>query len=250
LTKAYINGASITLVTADNETVTFAAGSALTTLGEKNTVKMPYELFTDNKAVSLKASLQAALESFYLSSGTDYSALMHLADADQKTYAFQTVLETVDEKPYMAFLLKNSQDLLALEIFCVLNSKKVLKKCEHCGRFFFPTGRSDALYCDRVLDDGFSCKKIGAHRQYRKNSRADDIKNLYDKVTKHNRYLKSKGTLSERDYENWKAEASSMYIGFKNGEVSARRIKLWLTETDVVTSAQPTRRNDISDYLL
>ena len=96
--------------------------------------------------------------------------------------------------------------------------------------------------------DGFSCKKIGAHRQYRKNSRIDDVKAMYDKITKHNRYLKNRGVISQWDYDRWMTAVSESYADYKNGKLSERTLLARLSEE----VAAPTRsaRRDISDYLL
>ena len=93
-------------------------------------------------------------------------------------------------------------------------------------------------------------KKIGAHRQYRRNSRANDLKKLYDKVTKHNRYLKSKGAMSAYEYNNWMSDASKKYADFKAENITSAEFEAWLLGKEETPAPRTRSRNTISDYLL
>lgn len=233
--KAYLNHCQITIKTADGFTMSFPAGAAATgTLDDS-----PYKLLFKTEP---KAS--AILEKLYQSRHLPFEEQMALFAGK----AFSVSLESIDEKVLPVVSFKTADDLLVLEILVALAHKRPLKKCENCGQYFFPQGRSDALYCDRIGADGFSCKKIGAHRQYRKNSREDDVKVLYDKLTKHNRYLKNSGKIAERDYDRWMAYASESYAAYKVGDISERTLMTRLTES--LTPAARSARGDISDYLL
>ena len=72
---------------------------------------------------------------------------------------------------------------------------------------------------------------------------------MYDKVTKHNRYLKNKGLIPEEDFLRWMTDASVMHARFRNGEISEDTFSNWLSE-DLNAKGRPARRSEISDYLL
>jgi len=254
LVKAYIKGGIIT-VSSGKQKISYTIGAGATSLGNKWDFKNPYALFTDynedelSKFATLEFKKLIELDNFSLDS---------LGELDNsrkvKQYLLKNLnitLEVIDDMVISCFSLSSAKDPFVLEILACAFSKKPLKICENCGKFFFPSGRADSVYCDRILDNGFSCKKIGAHRQYRKNSRANDIKKLYDKVTKHNRYLKSKGTMSAYEYNSWMSEASSKYADFKSGKLSHADFENWLLGKEIPTEKSRARsRSTISDYLL
>ena len=182
--------------------------------------------------------------------------LLSLAEFDSarktKLYIGKNFTISLDftDKVLPCFNLNGVKELFVFEIMTAFASGKPLKICENCAGFFFPSGRTDSVYCDRISDNGYSCKKIGAHRQYRRNSRANELKKLYDKVTKHNRYLKSKGTLSAYEYNNWMREASRKYADFKADKLSTAEFEAWLTGKEITPAPRSRQRSSISDYLL
>lgn len=250
--KAYIKKGKVTLISQGKKKVSFSAGSEIINVLE-NGSKSVYGLFPDFSVATFKNTVLKELDRIYALSSLSKYELFGAMDKGRKNKLytgkeFKTSFETIGGDAVWTFLLESAYDLLALEVITAIESGRPLKKCENCGLYFIPSGRSDSVYCDRVGKDGFSCKKIGAHTKYRKNSRADEVKKLYDKVTKHNRYLKSKGAIFERDYDRWMKTASSMYADFKNGSISESTLISWLS-ADVLET--PSRaRGGISDYLL
>ncbi len=252
--KAYINNGEITLVSDSGKQLRFSAGSVLTALDTLEKEQNPYALFKGYQAVSFRALVASVLDSLYALGKAPAATLLAVLDAQQadKLYLnrdWKLSFELVDDQAIPVFFIESARDLLALELITIINRGKLLKKCGCCGNYFFPEGRSDTQYCNRIGKDGYACKKIGANRHYRKQSRADSVKALYDKVTKHNRYLKSKGLLTEAEYSRWITEAAAMHARFKNGTISAESLSNWLSDESPVVS-RPQRRNEISDYLL
>lgn len=253
MVKAYLKNSVITLHTANGREASFVVGSAVTSITENRGAQSPYALFTGANLSAVAKQAGQELDRLYAMQDLSPDQVLCAMDEGRKNKlytgrAFSVSLETVNGEAVFAVSLKDASDLLAFEIICAVHSKKPLKKCENCGGYFFPAGRSDAIYCDRIGSDGFSCKKIGAHRQYRKNSRTDSVKALYDKTTKHNRYLKSRGLISERDYDRWMQTVSELYGRFKNGEIVERTLITRLEEELTVSSR--SNRREISDYLL
>ncbi len=243
---------TITLISSGKKKASFSAGSEIiNVLNNEN--KSLYSLFSDFSASTFKNNVLKELDRIYALSSLSKYELFGALDKGRKNklYSgkeFKSSFETISGEAVWTLALESAYDLLAVEVITAIECGKPLKKCENCGQYFIPSGRSDSVYCERIGKDGFSCKKIGAHTKYRKNSRADDVKKLYDKVTKHNRYLKSKGAVLERDYNRWMETTSSMYADFKNGSISGNTLVNWLSK-DILE--KPTRtRGGISDYLL
>ncbi len=229
--KAYLGKNRITLVSSAGEEASFIIGSGVIDCKNSGAYKM------------LKGSVKAdvILDKLYATYETPKDMLSFLCGKE-----FAVSMENFGGEILPAFEVKTKEDLFLLELTAAFSSDRPLKKCEHCGKYFIPTGRTDAVYCDRVGEDGYSCKKIGAHRQYRKQSRENDVKAMYDKITKHNRYLKNCGKISERDYDRWMSSVSESYAAFKAGSISERSL---MTE---LYKEIGSRRNasSISDYLL
>ncbi len=252
--KAYINNGEISLVSDSGKQLRFSAGSVLTTLDILEKAQNPYVLFKDYQAGSFRTLVASVLDSLYKLGKAPAAMLLAALDTQQtdKLYIdrdWKMSFELIDGQAIPVFFIESARDLLALELMTIVSRGKLLKKCNCCGNYFFPEGRSDTQYCSRIGKDGYACKKIGANRHYRKQSRADSVKTLYDKVTKHNRYLKSKGLLTDAEYSRWITEAAAMHARFKNGTISAESLSSWLSNESPVVS-RPQRRNEISDYLL
>ncbi len=249
--KAYLKNGVITLKLAGGKEVSFVPGSAVTTIGDDK--QNPYAQIPGVNLAALKKTAMQELNKLYDIDETVPEKVLCALDAGRKNgfytnHTFSVSFESLEGTTVLAVSLKDANELLAFEIICALHSKKPLKKCENCDGYFFPTGRSDAIYCDRLDSDGYPCKKIGAHRQYRKNSRQDNIKALYDKTTKHNRYLKSRGAIAQRDYERWIEAVSKLYSGYKKGTVSEYVLTARLDEE--LTAPARSSRREMSDYLL
>ena len=250
--KAYINGGKIT-VTSGKKEISYPVGAGATSLCGKFDFENPYAFFEDFNKEDLKKFAKTELSKLIALNTFDIDALAEFDEnRKNKLYLskkFTMSLEAMgDVLP--CFILDSAKDLFALEIITSAALKKPLKICENCGEYFFPSGRTDSVYCDRITENGYSCKKIGAHRQYRKNSRMNDIKKLYDKVTKHNRYLKSKGALSEYEYRNWMNETSKKYKDFKLDKISTQEFEAWLLGKEYTPTPRTRTKSSISDYLL
>jgi len=252
LIKVYIKNATVT-VTSGKKVSQYPVGAGAVSLGNRWDFENPYAFFADYNEKNLAKFARAELDKIYaLDSLTPDSLASFDSSRKNKLYTSKnfTMLLEYDEGIIPCFILTSATELFALEIISAGAAGKPLKIGENCGGYFFPSGRTDSVYCDRITENGYSCKKIGAHRQYRRNSRANDLKKLYDKVTKHNRYLKSKGTLSAYEYNNWMREASEKYASFKADALSAVEFEAWLLGKEVTPTPRTRSRNSISDYLL
>lgn len=75
--------------------------------------------------------------------------------------------------PSPTYALIDIYSLLVLDFFNVQTFNTVITKCRNCGRFFIPRVRSDEIYCDRIFQNGKTCKDVGYVRN------ADEFQKLY-----------------------------------------------------------------------
>ncbi len=250
--KVYIKNNIISVVSGKKK-IDYIVGAGATSLCSKWSFENPYALFGDFNESELKSFARNELSKLITLNSFDIDSLARF-DAQRKNKLYVannfTMSVEADDDVVLCFTLNSSKELFALEILTAAMLKKPLKICENCGEFFFPSGRADSVYCDRITENGFTCKKVGAHRQYRRNSNLNEIKKLYDKVTKHNRYLKSKGALSSYEYDAWIKETSKKYSDFKLNKISSAEFEAWLLNKEYTPSNRTRRNNSISDYLL
>lgn len=250
--KVYISGSDFSLVSGKKK-IDFKAGAAATSLCSKWDFENPYALFEDFNEKELKAFAKAEFSKLIALNEFNADSVAAF-DSGRKNKLYTSKKFTVSieftDSLVPCFILDSAKELFALEILTAASLNKPLKICENCGEFFFPSGRTDSVYCDRITENGYSCKKIGAHRQYRRNSSLNEMKKLYDKVTKHNRYLKSKGSLSSYEYDSWMSEASQKYAQFKADEISSGEFEAWLLGKEFTPTKRARSKNTISDYLL
>lgn len=114
-------------------------------------------------------------------------------------------------------------------------------KCEQCGILFSPVTRSDEKYCSK-------CRKIGATKQFRLRKADDEEYNLFIKYTKHLRYLKSKGNLTEREFTSRYADAKQSLRNVKDGFISLEDFKSVISGETKATAEKPERK--MESYLL
>lgn len=75
------------------------------------------------------------------------------------------------EEQYFIFLLQH---------FVI--SKPNVAVCQFCGRFFIPKTRKKTLYCDRVVRDNRSCKRIAPHMKRKEKIAASRVLSEFKRV--------------------------------------------------------------------
>lgn len=59
-----------------------------------------------------------------------------------------------------AYVVSSLYDAVYIELIKLIESGKLIKRCEHCNRIFFPKDRSEK-YCDRWVNGDKICKDVG-----------------------------------------------------------------------------------------
>ena len=121
-----------------------------------------------------------------------------------------------------------------------------INRCENCGRFFAPKSRTDEKYCDYETGGAESCRKIGAGKTFRKNNAEDAGYTEFMRHTKHLRYLKNKGKLSETSFRQQYEEAKRWLAEYRKGNPLNVKMEVSLPEPEI----KPQTRENIASYLL
>ncbi|MBR4289855.1 MAG: hypothetical protein IKT52_04350 [Oscillospiraceae bacterium] len=75
------------------------------------------------------------------------------------------------EEQYFIFLLQH-----------FILSKPNVAVCQFCGRYFIPKTRKKTLYCDRVVRNGRSCKRVAPHLKRKEKISASRVLTLFKRV--------------------------------------------------------------------
>lgn len=122
--------------------------------------------------------------------------------------------------------------------FCVLNqviqNNLVIKTCQHCGRYFIPN-KSNEIYCDRVYEDGRTCRELGALETYKKNLESNsgllEYRRIYNKMS--NRITRNKDNKNlKKEFDIWKKNAQTEIKKFKKDEITEKELYEWMIENE------------------
>lgn len=127
------------------------------------------------------------------------------------------------------YSVKNVCSMLSLDLVNVVHKHIRIKQCTNCKQFFIPSKRSDEIYCDRVNENGKTCKDIG----YSKKIKEDPFKNIFTtaRKTQHARirYNKHIKDYKEKHYEPWLQAATLARDEYKSAN-NIDGFKNWIEE--------------------
>ena len=130
-----------------------------------------------------------------------------------------TVLDTVD-------------DLLRYELFLLATQGKGYKYCKNCGKPFIPSGRSDTIYCDRVMSGADKpCNEIGAYLTDVKKVASDPVLSAYRKAYQRLHKRVELGYMEDGEFTRWKDEAVQKRDRCMVGDLSAEEFIAWVDAT-------------------
>ena len=125
-------------------------------------------------------------------------------------------------------LKRSLSDLFLYSFLGMAQSKTVVRKCENCGKLFFPKSRSDEKYCDNIFRNDKTCKKLGFDIKLSK----DDPASTKRKASKTNNAWKQRNkvniTNADKYYETWAKEANIRLEATQNGLISHQDFEEWL----------------------
>lgn len=104
--------------------------------------------------------------------------------------------------------------------------------CKNCGKYFAIHGRSNAEYCDRVLDEkGRACKDVGAIALWTKSKSTDEaFKFCRREYKKRFARIKAGKALPEEVYA-WGEKARAAKAECEEGKITLEEFEAWLKQS-------------------
>lgn len=160
-------------------------------------------------------SLQHDL-SDYIISGTIAEASWCAILEDHQEINVEIKFNENSSKIYMYYSVKDLISLIALDFVNIQNKNISIKQCANCKLFFIPSSRSDEIYCDRIFENGKTCKQLG----YSIKEKNDPFKREFAKARKTQhariRYNKHIKNYKENHYLPWLKAAKEAKKKYEN----------------------------------
>lgn len=110
----------------------------------------------------------------------------------------------------------------------IIESEFKLNRCQNCGNFFIPTVRSDEIYCNKIFQNGRTCKQVG----YENKMNSDEIMKAYRRTYKTKNALKNRNINNnpnaESDFKKWVYAAKIKMEECRNGVITLEEFNAWL----------------------
>lgn len=127
------------------------------------------------------------------------------------------------------YYFRSETDYCRFLILHFMASKPTVARCRCCGRFFIPKTKKKTLYCDRVVQDGKTCKELAPrlrHRLLAQNTKVieefDRAKQRMYRRRERSGYGKKKTDkdLTFDEYYAWMEKATAAREQFLKGEIT------------------------------
>lgn len=130
-------------------------------------------------------------------------------------------------KSYEVYDIENLRQLLFLEIIRMIQSKKMIRKCRNCGKYFIIKNRK-IVYCNRIDKSGRKCSEVGPTRSYHKKMDEDEALKIYNRAYKTHFARRKNGILSQNGFQEWCKAAKSKLDKVRDGELDIKEFQDWL----------------------
>lgn len=147
--------------------------------------------------------------------------------------------------------VENEQGLLVQEYrvaslleyfwFCmvtILRSPTRICRCQHCWQYFVPKTKKKTIYCDRLQDDGRTCKDLGANLKRHQTYREDPYLQAFHRLQKRFYERACRGYASPKtdvaDYDHWIVEASKAREQYLRGDMDGDTFLAAISDGEVV----------------
>lgn len=101
-------------------------------------------------------------------------------------------------------------DFVYVELMKGMQKGFVPKKCANCGKWFLQRPGMTYSYCARKLEDGRTCRDVGANVSFQDKVRNNEIWKLHQRAYKKYFARTRKGTMSKSEFEKWSREAEQL----------------------------------------
>jgi len=155
-----------------------------------------------------------------------------LRDIDRFTFEPMPVkLERVNDSVFTDVLRPGRvQDLLSFFLSEIIRREVTFKTCRCCGRYFPSYVHGNAEYCERVFQEGKTCKEIGAVSVFRARLEEYPAMQLYQRAYK-TRFARIKSKrLTKEAFTVWGEEARVYRDKVMSGEMPLEEFERWIRE--------------------
>ncbi|OPX92032.1 MAG: hypothetical protein A4E52_00176 [Pelotomaculum sp. PtaB.Bin013] len=136
------------------------------------------------------------------------------------------------------FAIQSLEEMLYLEFMEMVKRGIRIKRCGLCDRYFVLADKRKRDYCDRIFENGRTCKQLGAKKRFHENVEADiylqEFQRIYNRM--YSRYYRmdawdsdhKTNKLTEAEFKSWTDMASNARQEYKRrmigGEEMLKRI--------------------------
>ena len=133
-------------------------------------------------------------------------------------------IDNISHNNIYTYYINNLYDLYDLTLYHIVTFNYIIKKCENCGRYFYPQTRDDEIYCNNIYKNNKTCKQIG----YEIKANQDDILNPYRKIYKTQNARKQRNKhINNIDarFSKWSKHANSILKKCQDGKITIDKMK-------------------------
>ena len=209
---------------------TCALGGVTFMLSEGNFKSVDYFLEIENKAEIAAYALSMLERCFSTKDGEHKIQSFLLCEEELKTGKYRYfVCET---KPIVhpdgtigfvdTYYIDSVQALILLECMFSIRYNIPIIKCPNCGQFFMAPNNG-MQYCDRVLENGKTCREVGAKKYFNDKLKADPLLSAYEKAYQatYHKHRKAADESEKEKLQNRLSLLKHSRMQYKKGALSA-----------------------------
>jgi len=142
-----------------------------------------------------------------------------------------TRFERLNENTFTEVLYpETTYDLVNFFLREIVRREITFKTCRCCGRYFPSYVHGNAEYCERVFQDGKTCKEIGAVSMFRARLEESPAMQLYQRAYK-TRFARIKAKRMTREaFAVWGEQARVYRDKVMAGEMALEKFERWIKE--------------------
>lgn len=152
------------------------------------------------------------------------------------TFQFQPQsmsFEVIDRKTFTEVLYpKNIYGIIDYFVRECVRREQPMRVCKNCGRYFAIAGRTDAEYCNRLIDEkGRTCKAVGAIKGWTERRKEDEVFKVYRREYKKRFGWIKAGKIAQEAFYAWSEKAREEKARCDAGETCLQGFSQWLKDS-------------------
>lgn len=138
------------------------------------------------------------------------------------------------------FMVQDLEQMLYLEFMEMVKRGILIKRCSLCDRYFVLSDKRKREYCDRELENGKTCKQIGAKLKFNQSVGEDtylqEFQRIYNRM--YSRFYRmdaldsqrQSNKITEKEFKDWVEIASKARQQYKQKEISGQEMIALISE--------------------